>query len=182
MNVADAAALIAPAVPRAAPDGVEATWADLGAGGGTFTRALLQLLGPRAHVYALDRDASSVRALSRIAGVTATRADFTDAIELPPLDGVLLANALHFVAAREQADVLARVARHVRPGGRIVLVEYENRAPSRWVPYPVTFARFRELARDARLGAPTRAGERDSAFGGEMWAGWAPVDIDRDGR
>ena len=167
MDAADAAALIAPAIDRTATQ-----WADLGAGSGTFTRALLQLLGPGARVYAVDRDASSVRALSRIAGVSATRADFTDPLDLPALDGVLLANALHFVPAREQASVLARVATHVRAGGRIVLVEYENRAPSRWVPHPVPFARFAELAREAGLGAPTRAGERDSAFGGAMYAAW----------
>ena len=168
MNLADAAALIAPAIHRAG-----GTWADLGAGSGTFTRALLQLLGPGARVHAVDRDASSVRALARIAGVTAVRADFSEALELPTLDGVLLANALHFVPASEQAGVLARVARLVRAGEGIVLVEYEHRAPSRWVPYPVSFARFTELARDAGLGAPTRAGERDSAFGGAMGAGWA---------
>lgn len=170
MDVADAVALVAPALEGAGP-----TWADLGAGAGTFTSALLRILGPAARVHAVDRDASSVRALSRIAGVTATRADFSDTLELPPLDGVLLANALHFVPAHEQAAVLARVASHVRPGGRVVLVEYENRAPSRWVPYPVSFERFRELARETGLGRPVRTGERESAFGGKMWVGWAAV-------
>jgi len=173
MDVSDAASLIAPAV-----EGAGREWADLGAVGGTFTRALLQLLGPGAHVHAIDRDASSVRALARIAGVTASRADFVETLELPELDGLLMANALHFVPHREQARVLARVAGHVRPSGRIVLVEYENRVASRWVPYPVSFERFVTLSREAGLGRPTRAGERGSAFGGAMWAGWA----DREGR
>ena len=169
MNLHDAAALIAPAIHT--PGG---TWADLGAGGGTFTRALARLLGAGATVHAVDRDAGAMAAL-RVPGISTHLADFADAdawraLALPPLDGILLANALHFV--RDQRAVVARLAEALAPNGRLVVVEYEGRAPSRWVPYPVGLDRLGELVSGA-LTAPVRVGTRRSAYGGTMYAAWA---------
>jgi ubiquinone/menaquinone biosynthesis C-methylase UbiE len=182
MDVRDAVALIAPAVRY--PGG---TWADLGAGAGTFTRALASLLGETGRIYAVDRDGGSLTELQSLTpysrtGVSAeilpVHADFARPLQLPPLDGALFANALHFVPAAEQPDVLARIARGVRSGGRIVIVEYENRAPSRWVPYPVSLARLGEIARAAGLGAPVSLGARRSAFGGTLYAAAVAVSFD----
>src|SRR4051812_3115359 len=115
------------------------TWADLGAGTGIFTRALTSLVGPGGRVIAVDADAGALEAVRAWttraragAAVTVLRADIVQPLDLPPLDGMVMANVLHFV--REQADVLARLAAHLRPGGRMVLIEYEGRRPSRWVP------------------------------------------------
>jgi SAM-dependent methyltransferase len=164
MHVPEAATLIAPAIHGAA-----GVWADLGAGTGVFSRALASLLGPTGRVYAVDRD-PAVRRLARYDGLVALHADFTTELELPPLDGALLANSLHFVPVEEQARVVRRIAQLVRPGGRLVVVEYEGRAPSRWVPFPVSLERFGALVKEAGLGAPIRVGSRRSAFGGTMYA------------
>ena len=164
MHLSDAATLIAPAISAAGT-----TWADLGAGTGTFSRALASLLGPSGRVYAVDRDPAVLR-LARHDGLVAVHADFTMELELRPLDGALLANSLHFIPAAKQAGVLQRIARLVTPGGRIVVVEYEGRAPSRWVPFPISLERFGALAKDAGLGAPVRVGTRRSAFGGIIYA------------
>lgn len=181
MEARDAAALIGPAVPS--PGG---TWADFGAGTGTFTRALASLLGPDGHVYAVDRDRRATTALRTWASAQARprsgvptpataidvlEADFADLarpLDLPPLDGALIANALHFV--RDPEPVLARLAAGVRPGGRVVVVEYDDRPASRWVPYPLPLARLARLAEGAGLGAPTLVGARPSAFGGRLYA------------
>ena len=180
MRVDAAAALIAPAVRP--PGGV---WADLGAGGGRFSRALAELLGPEGHVYAVDRDPAAVTALARLprdprgAPITVVRGDLTapDVLDTlgspggaaPPLDGVLIANALHFVPNAAQAPTLARLLAALGPGGRLVVVEYEDRAPSRWVPYPVSPARLTTLLPpDVRR--PTRVGARPSAVGGTIYA------------
>ncbi|MGH8696107.1 MAG: class I SAM-dependent methyltransferase, partial [Burkholderiales bacterium] len=99
-----------------------ATWADIGAGEGTFTRALVELLEPHSRIYAVDRDSRAVAGLQRIGerravNVIPVTADFTRPFELPGLDqgldGILLANALHFV--RNPDVVLARLAARVRP-------------------------------------------------------------------
>jgi len=177
MRASEAESLIAAAVHERG-----GTWADLGAGSGTFTLALAALLGPRGRVYAIDRDRyaldelrASARRRAGGAAIEVAIGDFTDPGSLPEmeLDGVLLANALHFVSDARQADVLATIAAHLRPHGRVVLVEYEGRGPSRWVPYPVSLARFRTLAAEAGLSPPTALATRRSMFGGEMYAALA---------
>jgi ubiquinone/menaquinone biosynthesis C-methylase UbiE len=172
----DAVALLEGAVPRR-----PGTWADLGSGDGTFTRALAELVGQGSRIYAVDRDASALASVARqkvAAGVDVVpvTADFTGPFELPGfegqlLDGILLANALHFVS--EQVQVLGRLASRVMPGGWVIVVEYDNRAASRWVPYPISSVRWPALAREAGLTAPVVTGSRRSAFGGALYVGVA---------
>ena len=175
MHLDAAVALIRDAVP---PPGAGGTWADLGAGDGTFTRALAELLGSTATIYAVDRDTRAVAALKQFAAGASARvvpveADFAVLLELPGLggrglDGMLLANALHFV--RDAEAVLERLARLVRPRGRVVLVEYDRRAASRWVPYPISAQRLPALAAAAGLSTPKVVATRASAFGGVLYA------------
>lgn len=174
MNAQDALALLRAAIPAA--DGE--AWADLGAGAGVFTRALAALVGAGGHVYAVDADARAVRALGAWTAeahggpaVTVLQADISQPLALPPLDGVLMANVLHFI--QDPEAVLPRIAAGLRPGGRLVLIEYEGRRASPWVPYPVPAARFRELAAAAGLTAPDVVATRPSAFGGEMYVATA---------
>src|SRR5262249_10576104 len=144
VNAADAVTLLAGAIAERG-----GTWAELGAGEGTFTRALAELLGPESRIYAVDRDARAIAALRRWAErdaphVIPVQGDFTRSLELPglgerALDGLLLANSLHYV--REPDRLLARLASRLRPGGRVVLVEYDRRGANPWVPYPIPAAR-----------------------------------------
>jgi ubiquinone/menaquinone biosynthesis C-methylase UbiE len=143
------------------------TWADLGAGTGNFSWALAELIGQDGTIYAVDRDAKAIRQLhQRIeraapsAHVIPQQADLTLPLSLPALDGVLLANSLHFV--RDQLAALAQVAGYLRPGGRLLLVEYDLRAPLPWVPYPVSLARLAALAADAGFEQPVEIGRRVS--------------------
>ena len=177
MTEQDAAMLIRTAIPN--QDG---TWADLGAGTGTFTRALATLLGPDGRVEAIERNANSRRELARLAGVTngaatitATDGDFTKPLNLRDLSGILMANALHFVKHVDQAAVLRQLAIYLRPGGRIVLVEYEDEIGNQWVPYPVSFRRFDALCKASGLTPPALAGRMPSAFGGELYSAWTTV-------
>src|SRR5262245_47738306 len=88
----EACALIERGVPT--PGG---TWADLGAGTGTFTLALAALIGPLGKVYAVERDRSALQTLQRVASSNEPRgasvevvdADFTGHLDLPPLTGIL---------------------------------------------------------------------------------------------
>ncbi len=170
MTHRDAVALLRAAVSSAEGE----TWADLGAGTGTFTRALTALLGPEGRVFAVDADGGALDAVRAWAAtahgataVTVVHADVTGPLELPPLDGVVMANVLHFV--RDAEPSLALASSYLRPGGRLVLIEYEGRRPGPWTPYPVSAARFRDLAAAAGLSPPEVVARRPSAFGGEIY-------------
>jgi SAM-dependent methyltransferase len=171
VNPAEAVDLIAGAVPRRA-----GTWADLGAGDGTFTRALVERLGPGSRIYAVDRDRRALATLARwaaknAADVVTVVADFTEPFDLPgaagALDGMFIANALHYV--RAPGPVLARLASRLRPGGRLVIVEYDRRGANPWVPYPIPAARLAELAVSAGLSPPVVTATRPSSFGGDLY-------------
>ena len=132
-------------------------------------------------MIAVDADARAVAALRKLAAqstpararIDAVVGDFTrladvEALRDVPLDGALLANALHFT--RDPAPVLEDVAGRLRPGGRLIVVEYEGRPANRWVPYPIDRARVAGIAADLGLGPPQQLGERRSRYGGVMYA------------
>ena len=104
MEQEEAVALIGAAVTD-----VGGTWADLGAGTGTFTRALASLIGPSGVVYAVDRDAHALRTLSRApqdaasAAIRTVVGDFTEAVELPALDGVVRSRPCSVVRVTRRA-------------------------------------------------------------------------------
>jgi ubiquinone/menaquinone biosynthesis C-methylase UbiE len=167
MNDRDALDLLRAAVPAAEGE----AWADLGAGDGVFSRALAALVGPAGRVIAVDRDARALASLRRAVGergaIEILAGDVTQPLALPPLDGVVMANVLHFIA--DAPGVLSRVAGYLRPGGRLVLIEYEGRRPGPWTPYPVDAARFVELARGAGFTPPRVVARRPSRYGGEIY-------------
>ncbi len=132
----------------AAPGGV---WADLGSGSGAFTLALADLLGSGARIYSVDQDrralreqAAAMRANFPGVAVEYQEADFTRELTLPPLDGVLMANSLHYV--RHKGPVLELVRAYLRPAGRLLLVEYNADRGNMWVPYPLAYPGWETLA------------------------------------
>jgi hypothetical protein len=86
-----------------------------------------------------------------------------------PLDGMLLANVLHFVRDREK--VLGRLVSLLRAGGRVVIVEYDRRVASRWVPYPIDSSACLKSAQGAALENPRITARRPSMYAGELYVG-----------
>jgi len=167
----DRMALIRPGV-----DSDGGTWADLGAGSGAFTEILAEVLGGSARIYAVDRDGRSLRGLERengphAASVQTIEADFTGEMSLPPLDGILLANSLHFLP--DACAVLSRARRWLKPGGRLIIVEYDIQRPNPWVPYPVSRADFRQVVECAGFTGARLLGERPSRYHGRAYSGLA---------
>ena len=169
--------LAAMALIRAAVTKPGGLWADLGAGSGVFTRALAALVGPAGTVYAIDRDADALREVERRAAETPMGArvrtvvgDFTGPLDLPPLDGVLVANALHYVPYSDQPTVVRRVASLLTDGAAMVVVEYDRSHVNQWVPYPITPTALADIARDAGLGVPAILATRPSRYSGTIYS------------
>jgi SAM-dependent methyltransferase len=151
------------------------TWADLGSGTGAFTLALADILGPGARIVSIDRDGGALREQERsmrdrFPGVAleVRQADFTGDLTLPPLDGLLMANSLHFV--RDKRRLLPRLLSAIRPGGRFILVEYDADRGNPWVPYPLSFGTWRAMANDLGLLETRLAGRVPSRFLGAIYS------------
>src|SRR5260370_30266640 len=139
---------------RGGVDAKSGNWADLGAGDGAFTMALADLLGPGAHIVAVDRDAGALRRLAAEIGksfpttrVETLVADFQKTLPMAGLDGVVMANSLHFL--RDKQPVLDGVMALLRPGGRLIVVEYGSDRGNPWVPHPFTYKRWEQMAAEA---------------------------------
>jgi SAM-dependent methyltransferase len=154
-------------------------WADLGSGAGAFTLALAELLGPGGVIYALDRDAGALRTLAgRMAaaypGVTlhTLAADFTRPLPapVPPLAGLVMANALHYVPNLRKETVVRQIKTHLQPGGRWLLVEYNVDRGNLWVPHPLSFEGWQSLAQRAGFEHTRLLATRPSSFLREFYA------------
>lgn len=151
-------------------------WADLGAGDGAFTLALADLIGPRGVIYAVDKNGRALRRqrpamAERFPRVTVHyhQADFTQPLDfLPPLDGIVMANALHFV--RSQAPVLQRVRGYLRENGRLLVVEYNVDRGNPWVPHPFSYTTWTSLAQQAGFSHTELLATQPSRFLGEIYA------------
>jgi ubiquinone/menaquinone biosynthesis C-methylase UbiE len=178
MNQSEMVELIRNGIAR--PGGV---WVDGGAGTGNFTWALAVLLGPDATIYALDRDARAITAQrARLAAeppgatIVPRQADLTRPLALPALDGLLLANVVHFV--RDQERFLQRLGTYLKPAGQLLVVEYQQTLPLPWVPFPLPFEKLAAVLGRAGFTAPTQVGLRHSRSSGQaMYAAastWKP--------
>lgn len=176
MNHDDHVSLLRGGVPG--PGGV---WADLGAGTGAFTLALADLIGPGGRIYSVDRDGRALRQQEEAIGarfpdlaVQYLVDDFARPLDLPPLDGVVMANSLHF--QRHKDPIVQAVRGYLKPAGRLLLVEYNTDRGNRWVPHPLSYPTWEALARRNGFADTRQLATRPSRFLGEIYAaassGW----------
>ncbi|MCE9645885.1 MAG: class I SAM-dependent methyltransferase [Chloroflexi bacterium] len=171
MEHADHVNLLRPAEMK--PGG---SWADLGAGSGAFTFALRELAGPTANIYAVDKDSLSLNELEReygsrfgtTANLHVTVGDFSKELKLPVLDGILMANSLHFF--RNPVKVLEHVRSFLKPGGMLLVVEYNVDSGNSWVPYPLSYGTYFKLAVQADFTEPRLLATIPSRFLREFYS------------
>lgn len=142
--------LVRDAVAMLAASGLDTlgptTWADLGCGDGTFTVALADLLAPHSVVHAIDRDRAALKRIPlhrHDVRIDTHAGDFIEPWPFGAVDGILMANSLHYVANQE-AFVRSCESRMLTPS-RVLIVEYDTDRANAWVPYPVSRARLAEL-------------------------------------
>ncbi len=152
------------------------TWADFGAGAGAFTLALRELIGLEATIYAVDKDRGALRRLeathrSRFHTtdhLIPLNEDFTHPLDLPPLDGIVMANSLHYYKDKEK--VLRHMREFLKPNGMLLLVEYNVDSGNVWVPQPLSFEAYRSLAPRAGFSEPRLLATVPSSFLREFYS------------
>jgi SAM-dependent methyltransferase len=167
--------LIAPAIPL-----LGGTWVELGSGSGIFTEELYKLVGPRAEIFSIDKNSHALEKQKRMfaraypeAHIHFLNVDFTKKLDLPPLDGILMANSLHFVPFDLQRPLVARLCSYLKPKGILVIVEYEAHHGNLWVPHPINYDSFDFLAGEAGMVDIHRLASIPSSFMGEMYSAMA---------
>jgi ubiquinone/menaquinone biosynthesis C-methylase UbiE len=152
------------------------TYADFGAGGGAFTLALRELVGLDATIHAVDKDRASLAELesNHRARFNTTRNlillkdDFTLHQSLPLLDGVVMANSLHFF--KDKDKILRHARGYLKPNGALLLVEYNVDMGNMWVPYPISFNVCRVLVKRAGFTEPKLLAKTPSRFLDEFYS------------
>lgn len=97
--------------------------------------------------------------------------DFSRPLSLPPLDGIVMANSLHYF--REKEGILRHVRGFLKLNGMLLLVEYNADEGNLWVPYPLSFETFRILAPFAGFTEPQLLGKAPSSFLNEFYSALA---------
>jgi ubiquinone/menaquinone biosynthesis C-methylase UbiE len=171
MNHSDHVNLLRPAELK--PGG---SWADLGAGSGAFTFATRELTGPTASIYAVDKDRASLKQLEQAyrarfgdsQNLNLVIGDFSRTLNILPLDGIVMANSLHFFKDKEK--ILRHVSSYLKPNGILLIVEYNVDVGNPWVPYPFSFETWCKLAPRANFGEPRLLAKVPSSFLREFYS------------
>jgi ubiquinone/menaquinone biosynthesis C-methylase UbiE len=140
---------------------------DVGCGPGEVLRLIAERVGPAGHVVGLDIDAEiGRRAVERLQGTGVCNATFVhgDASRLTRIDGgpfdLVFARLLLF-HVRDPAALLRRLWEWVRPGGVLLVMDYDTTV-ARGFPPAGAVERALDLARDAfrRAGCDIEIGAR----------------------
>jgi len=153
-------------------DTTPARWADLGCGTGLFTEAIARLLPPMSTIYAVDTDRAALEQVPAVTErfVEKANLDFSrDAWPFTDIDGILMANSLHYV--RDKRAFLEKATGHLSVRGRFLIVEYDTTVANPWVPYPLPFTELIRLFAAAGYPAARRLAEQPSRFrNGNLYA------------
>lgn len=154
------------------------SWADLGAGSGAFTFALRELIGASASIHAVDKDRSDLQRLEQDYKIRFGNSenlkmivgDFSRPLTapLPPLDGIVMANSLHYF--KDRVKILKHVRSLLKPNGVLLVVEYNVNSGNPWVPYPFSFETFKRLAVQAGFSKPRLLAKNPSSFLREFYS------------
>lgn len=146
------------------------TWADLGCGSGLFTNALASMLPQGSTIHAVDIDAKALQKIPKEYNGVSIKTSVMDfsAGELPfhQLDGLLMANSLHYVNDKEL--FLKRIMSGLKEDGYFLLVDYDMNKANQWVPYPLPITDAEELFLKCKVRSFQLLNKRKSVFGEQM--------------
>lgn len=105
--------------------------ADIGAGSGYFTLRLAHHVGAKGRVYAVDVSPDMIRHLNGrvrdmgVLNVSTILAPPDDPLLPQPVDRFLIVDVWHHV--EDQAGYLARMKKGLKPGGQVVMIDFQKK-------------------------------------------------------
>lgn len=135
-------------------------WLELGCGTGTFTYALAHRLPANSSILAIDRSVQQLHSTADVS-ITFQQADMRQFTPTKPVNGVLLANSLHYV--EEQELFLKKMMQWFQQDIQILLIEYDTEQSSHWLPWPVSKQKVASFANRMSLSI-TFLGQRASVY------------------
>ena len=143
-------------------------WLDLGCGTGLFTLALVGNLPPGSKIIAIDKDEKALTKIPATVNnvvIQTMVADFVfDALDVKEVDGILIANSLHYV--KDKDILLKKLISSMKTKGVFLIVEYDRQAGNQWVPYPLTIDAAKALFKGLGYSGFHVLNKRPSVFGG----------------
>ena len=147
-------------------------WLDLGAGEGTFTKALAHLLPAGSEILAIDQSSSSLRKIpTHIAStqISTHAGDFTEIPQgLSPVNGIMMANAIHYI--REKEAFLSRWIEAPTAKPAFLIIEYDTHRSNSWVPYPISPQALEDLFASLGYQQFEKLGEIPSLYHNKIYA------------
>lgn len=150
-------------------------WADFGSGEGAFTLALYDLLGDVSEIYSIDQNNTKIATQKYLfaklfpqAKINFLAVDFMSKLNLPKLDGIIMANSLHFF--EDKVAVLNHLLQFLKNDGEFILVEYNVNTGNIWVPFPLSFESFKNLSKVVGLSEPQLLEKIPSDFLKEIYS------------
>ena len=105
--------------------------ADIGAGSGYFTMRLANHVGTAGRVYAVDVSADMIRHLNArvrdagLSNVSTILAPPDDPLLPQAVDRFLIVNVWHHI--EDQAGYLDRMKKRLKPGGQVIMIDFQKR-------------------------------------------------------
>jgi ubiquinone/menaquinone biosynthesis C-methylase UbiE len=150
-------------------------WVDAASGDGVFAETLIEQSPSTITVIGLDLRLSAAQrfrnAVCRVVnnGV-ALQADLSSPLPVRSVDGILVANGLHFFQEKQQAEILRNFARALKDGGSLIIVEYNTARPTAAVPFPIPIQSMDRLLITSGFEHVQNTSRVRSSYLGEMYA------------
>jgi ubiquinone/menaquinone biosynthesis C-methylase UbiE len=137
-------------------------WADLGCSAGTFTLALNNILPSGSHITAIDEQSQNLP-------VEFIKANFEkEDLPLSCLDGILMANSLHYI--RDKQKLIKKLEGYFAGRPTFLIIEYDTTRFNPWVPYPIDYQKLQQLFTAHGYNNINKLAEISSRFGGRMYS------------
>lgn len=127
--------------------------ADLGSGSGLFTRPIARAVAPDGVAYAVDIDKALLNIVERSAkeagidNLVTVHATAADSRLPKPVDLIFVCDTLHHI--ENQSAYLKRLRQHLKPGGRIAVIDFSDRWPAGHEPMRYSLEQLDGWMKDA---------------------------------